>query len=111
MASLANLRPPNQPSFIINYEELWLAGDPRPLAVLRSGINSEGFFILDEYRPDDTGIIGAAQVQDCIRNDANFFVRVNKRENRLGKSHIRQISISSFCRILDRIGQKLNRSG
>ena len=54
---------------------------------MRCGVKGERFFILDEYGPDNAGIIRPTEVQDRIGNNANFFVGINERKNSLSESN------------------------
>jgi hypothetical protein len=77
-----------------------LARDLAPFEVLGGGVNGESFLVLDEYAADDARIIGTAEVQDGIRDDADLLMRVQQGESRLGHGIKWQFFVSSFYRVL-----------
>src|SRR6202035_3546478 len=62
-----------------------LAGDLAPVHTLRAGVELKSFFVLDQYRAHDAGIVRAAEFQDAVGNEAHFLVRVEQRKYRLGQ--------------------------
>src|SRR4051812_4282361 len=55
---------------------LRLRGYPGPFEVLRGGVDGEHFFVLNEDGADNAGIVGTAEIEDGIGNDADLFVGV-----------------------------------
>ena len=70
------------------------------------GVSGEGLFVLNQHRAHHARIIRAAQLQNAVRDDAHFFVRVEQREHRLRNGGIGQILVSAFNRVLDGVGEK-----
>jgi hypothetical protein len=62
---------------------------------------------LDQDGADDAGIVGAAEVEDGIRDYADLFVGVQERENGLGESGVGKVLVSAFGGVLDGIGEEL----
>jgi hypothetical protein len=62
---------------------------------------------LDEDATDDAGIIGAAEVQDGVGDDADFFMGVEQGEGRLGHGIKGQFFVSTFYTVFYGVGQKI----
>src|ERR1035437_1012100 len=85
---------------------LRLAGDFAPVNSLRSSVDGEGFFVLNQHGAHDAGIIRTAKFQNAFRDDAGFFVCIDEREDRLRDGDKRQFLVSAFDHVLDGVGEK-----
>jgi len=92
---------------LLNRKFLGLACDFAPFEVLGSGVDGEGFFVLNQNGTDDAGIISATEIQDGVGDDADFFVGVQEREGGLGDGVEWQFFVNTFHAVFYGVGQKI----
>lgn len=85
---------------------LRLTGDFGPVDAMQTGVNGKGFFVLDQHRAHNAGIVGATKFDSAFGDDAHFFMHVNEGEDGLGDGGVGQFEIGALDGIFHGIGEK-----